>query len=151
MKPLNLMIWIENIIEKESRHLNDFCSAMVISCPNFVLKYKQDYFILMDLKRLIAEEYIQQCRLIGEKGYSRLSSERDNIRSTLINQFGSNGYPLNSVEKLVFLYDHVIFDFLDNAMSRGSRSLGWPSFYEGELMKKIMSAAETFNIDHQQS
>jgi hypothetical protein len=90
----------------------------------------------MNLEKELREAYLKKLKEIGEKGYSHLCYQREQIKKEMISKFLGTGCD-NNLLGLIDCYDLIIFDFLDSEMLRGSRPLGWPNYFEAEIMNRL--------------
>jgi hypothetical protein len=94
-----------------------------------------------NLKEKLKEDYLRQCAELCRRGYSNLSFNREKIKKELISKYGINENK-NYVSGMIKICEEVVFDFLDGAMSRGSRSFGWPDYHEQELRNRLSTALQ---------
>ena len=94
----------------------------------------------MEIEQEIMERHLQVCKEFCEdKGYNKLSSQRERVKREVLKSFSGNGYDLGKVSRMLDKFDIAIFHYLDTyVMNRGSRPLGWPDFHEDSIRAEML-------------
>jgi len=94
----------------------------------------------MDLEKELTDEYLDALKIrFNEDGYTNLSSNqnRQEIKETIFNSLGKNGYDKTELFDLVDLYDRIIFGYLDSEMSQGARPFRWTHYLEDNIRGRL--------------
>ncbi len=98
----------------------------------------------MGFEELLKKEYLARCaNLCNHGGYSRLESEREQIRKEIIDKYGTNGNR-DEVSRKVLVCERIVFDFLEELTQQKFKHYMWiPDFYEKKLEDKVSSALQS--------
>lgn len=109
------------------------------------LKIIFGFIPLMNFEEEVIKRHLQICKTIcDDKGYSKLSYQREEIKREVLETFKGNGYDLERVSQILDISDTTMFHCLDTqVMNRGSRPFGWPSYYEDTLRAEITKSVNS--------
>jgi len=94
----------------------------------------------MDIEEEVMNKHLQVCKEICEdKGYSKLSSQRERVKREVLKSFSRNEHDLGKVSRLLDKFDIAIFHYMDtHVMNRGSRPFGWPDYHEDSIRAEML-------------
>jgi hypothetical protein len=94
----------------------------------------------MVIEEDVMNKHLQICgKVCEDKGYNKLSSQREKIKREVLKYFNGNGQDLGKISRLLDKFDVAIFHYLDTyVMNRGSRPLGWPDYHEDSIRAEML-------------
>ncbi len=95
----------------------------------------------MDFTEFLQEQYLRQCSWrCNHGGYTRLESEKEQIRSNLVNKYGINGNK-EGVLRQVMICEKTVFSFLEELSEDKFRHYMWiADFHKEELTSRLSNA-----------
>jgi hypothetical protein len=97
----------------------------------------------MDFTDFLQEQYLRQCSWrCNHGGYTRLESEKEEIRQRLVDKYGVNGNR-KEVLKQVLICEETVFSFLEELSKDKFRHYMWiTDFHKGELTSRLSTALQ---------
>lgn len=97
----------------------------------------------MNLAEQLKEEYLKQCEdYCNHGGYTRLESERKNIRERVIEEYGINDNK-EIISRQVMICEKIVFDYLEKLTEQKFKHYMWiPDFLKKELIDKLNIALQ---------
>jgi hypothetical protein len=97
----------------------------------------------MDIGELLRKEYLERCaNSSNHGGYTKLESDKEEIRQDIIDRYGINGNK-EKIRNMVMTYEKIVFSFLEELAQHGIKHYMWiTDFHEKELNRRLNIALQ---------
>lgn len=94
----------------------------------------------MDIEQEVIDKFLQVSEAMwNDKLYGVFSSQRGELKESVLKSFIGNGHDLGKVMQLLDKFDVAMFRYLDTyVMNRGSRPLSWADYHEDSIRAEML-------------